>query len=49
MAVTEPFELVNGVPSVLIDGASVGAEDARARVPDNLRYEHWRYPCMGQS
>ena len=41
MIIAEAFELVNRIPSVFIDGASVGAEDTRAGVSDNLRHEDW--------
>jgi hypothetical protein len=42
------FQLVNGVPSVFVDGPGVSAEDCCAFVADYLRYKEGRHAGMGQ-
>jgi hypothetical protein len=39
MIASQIFQLANCVPSVFVDGAGVGAKDARAGVPNELRHE----------
>jgi hypothetical protein len=37
---------VDCISSVFIDGTSIGPQDARAGVPDDLCHEHGRYPSL---
>ena len=42
------LQLIDRILLVFVDGAGVGAENAGAGVPDDLRHEYRRYPCSAQ-